>query len=339
MHYIGTLLFSENFIHHPWTKTLQIFILHSILILMMRADRMSLNRRSRNPAMVSTSPACRHGCCGLWSQPPRQSRCPPCSSPAGQTSRTCNRYTTHNVSALYLKFQVLVPGGHQPTTPGWPPPHWLLCPACSWNTPHSGRDSPPRAAPRYQSSDPCLLIGRHLAQPRRLRPHSCSARRASRRGRSWWAPAGGSGGGVGPGGGGGGAPPAFTGALALPQNWFQVSPVVKYCLHKGLQLRKRAQPSLHPVLQHSDLDTGDRYKWIFVTKKGRLTHLCRTTSPSLSKSITSPSSSLNPSTKPDTAQMKILLHIYWCCRRLTCEFVQLPRLWKPIVNPMDHLQH
>ena len=31
--------------------------------------------------------------------------------------------------------------------------------------------------------------------------------------------------------------------------------------------------------------------------------------------------------------------IYWCCRRLTCEFVQLPRLWKPIVNPMDHLQH
>ena len=52
---------------------------------------------------------------------------------------------------------------------------------------------------------------------------------------------------MGPGGGGGGAPPAFTGALALPQNWFQVSPVVKYCLHKGLQLRKRAQPSLHPV--------------------------------------------------------------------------------------------
>ena len=113
MHYIGTLLFSENFIHHPWTKTLQIFILHSILILMMRVDRMSLNRRSRNPAMVSTSPACRHGCCGLWSQPPRQSRCPPCSSPAGQTSRTCNRYTAHNVSklTLYLKFKVLVPGG------------------------------------------------------------------------------------------------------------------------------------------------------------------------------------------------------------------------------------
>ena len=143
MHYIGTLLFSENFIHHPWTKTLQIFILHSILILMMRADRMSLNRRSRNPAMVSTSPACRHGCCGLWSQPPRQSRCPPCSSPAGQTSRTCNRYTTHNVSelALYLKFQVLVPGGHQPTAPGWPPPH---CPACSCS---SGRTTLPALRP------------------------------------------------------------------------------------------------------------------------------------------------------------------------------------------------
>ena len=151
------------------------------------------------------------------------------------------------------------------TRTGWS--HCLLCPACSWNTPRSGRDSSPRALTLVQR-------GEHLG----------------------------------------------AGVLG------------------GLRLEV-AGWGLHPVLQHSDLDTGDRYKWIFVTKKGRLTHLCRTTSPSLSKSITSPSSSLNPSTKPDTAQMKILLHIYWCCRRLTCEFVQLPRLWKPIVNLMDHLQH
>ena len=71
----------------------------------MRADRMS---RWSPP-----SPSCRRGCCGLWSQPSGRSRGPHCSSSAGRTPRTFNRYTTHNVSklTLYLKFKVPVPGG------------------------------------------------------------------------------------------------------------------------------------------------------------------------------------------------------------------------------------
>ena len=48
-----------------------------------------------------------------YSQPSGRSRGPHCSSSAGLTPRTFNRYTTHNVSklTLYLKFKVLVPGG------------------------------------------------------------------------------------------------------------------------------------------------------------------------------------------------------------------------------------
>ena len=114
----------------------------------------------------------------------------------------------------------------------WPMPQTWLPPKPAYSRTRRSPTLPGIASGAWKILRACWLVSG---------PRPCSARRASRRG-------------AGTGGGGGEAPPALTRALASPTAGFQVSPVGVILLHIGLQLRKRAQPSIHPilpVLQHS----------------------------------------------------------------------------------------